>query len=90
MGNYNKRCAVCEKFYFVPHVHHIDGNIKNNQKKNLLVICPNCHFLIHHPKKTRLFNWKVFLCNNLNYAFKQKNNNIYHNYLRKGGKKVYI
>ena len=28
-------------------IHHIDENRKNNKRENLLVVCPNCHSLIH-------------------------------------------
>lgn len=27
------------------HIHHIDGNWKNNLENNLIVLCPNCHSL---------------------------------------------
>ena len=29
------------------HVHHIDRNIKNNDKKNLKTLCIKCHILEH-------------------------------------------
>ena len=29
-------------------VHHIDENRHNNKLDNLLVVCPNCHSMIHH------------------------------------------
>lgn len=32
-------------------VHHIDHNRQNNQKTNLLWVCLNCHYLIHHDKE---------------------------------------
>lgn len=28
-------------------LHHIDENRNNNKRENLLVVCPNCHSLIH-------------------------------------------
>ena len=31
-------------------IHHIDKNHKNNNLKNLVYLCYNCHFLIHHDK----------------------------------------
>lgn len=86
---YNKKCIICGKTFFVPYRHHIDGNKKNNDKKNLIIVCQNCHYFIHHPKKSNIVNWENFICNNLNYAFKQKDMNIYYN-LNKKGKKVYI
>lgn len=43
----------CEKCGYneVPNilgVHHIDKNRNNNSIENLMVVCPNCHSLIHH------------------------------------------
>ena len=32
-------------------VHHIDGDNRNNNKHNLMVLCNPCHFHIHHPFK---------------------------------------
>jgi hypothetical protein len=32
-------------------VHHLDKNRKNNALKNLIWLCHNCHFLIHHYDK---------------------------------------
>lgn len=29
-------------------VHHLDKNHKNNKLKNLVWLCHNCHFLVHH------------------------------------------
>ncbi|MGI0091081.1 MAG: HNH endonuclease signature motif containing protein [Nitrososphaerales archaeon] len=29
------------------HVNHIDGNPKDNSDKNLEVICPDCHMIMH-------------------------------------------
>jgi len=28
-------------------IHHIDGDRQNNKRENLMVVCPNCHSLIH-------------------------------------------
>lgn len=28
-------------------IHHIDENRNNNKRENLLILCPNCHSLIH-------------------------------------------
>lgn len=28
--------------------HHLDGNRKNAKVKNLIWLCHNCHFLVHH------------------------------------------
>jgi hypothetical protein len=32
-------------------VHHIDHNRKNNKQSNLIWVCMNCHYLIHHDVK---------------------------------------
>lgn len=49
---YENKCAQCgwgEINNFtncVPlEVHHIDGDYKNNNEQNLLLLCPNCHSL---------------------------------------------
>ena len=31
-------------------IHHIDRNRRNSDVKNLLWMCHNCHFLIHHDR----------------------------------------
>jgi 5-methylcytosine-specific restriction endonuclease McrA len=30
------------------HAHHIDGNPKNNDPKNLQTLCGSCHLKLHH------------------------------------------
>lgn len=39
-------CKICEEINPYLHIHHIDGNHKNNNKKNLIPICIGCHKLI--------------------------------------------
>ena len=45
--------SICEKCGFVPvkfcqlDIHHIDGDHKNNDIKNLQTLCSNCHRLEH-------------------------------------------
>ncbi len=41
-----KRCGEKDKRIIV--AHHIDKNRKNNIAQNLVWLCLNCHFLIHH------------------------------------------
>ena len=43
-------CSMDDKRILV--VHHIDKNRRNNAVKNLVWMCPNCHFLTHHYPKT--------------------------------------
>jgi RNase P subunit RPR2 len=46
------RKLVCEKCSTVDArvlaVHHKDKNRKNNKPENLIWLCHNCHFLVHH------------------------------------------
>ena len=53
----NKReqvCVLCKnKDKRVLAVHHLDGNKKNVELKNLIWLCWNCHFLVHHDKDTK-------------------------------------
>jgi 5-methylcytosine-specific restriction endonuclease McrA len=46
-----------------PHIHHRDGNPKNNKLSNLQVLCPNCHSKIHDKpikKKPNSNNGNIF------------------------------
>lgn len=40
------KCANCG-FTKIVQIHHLDGNTKNNDKKNVVGLCPNCHKMIH-------------------------------------------
>src|SRR3990167_11174631 len=54
-----RACVLCGKDdHRILCVHHVDKNRKNNKVQNLMWLCRNCHFLIHHYKKAlhRLFN----------------------------------
>jgi len=47
-GIFEKRCAKClrSSWFEEPlwlHLHHKDGNKKNNSLENLQILCPNCH-----------------------------------------------
>lgn len=47
-NNYYSKRIVNSVFDKVPvsvHVHHIDGDRKNNDIRNLCILCPNCHNL---------------------------------------------
>ena len=65
---YNNKCARCgwgEKNIYtgkIPlEIEHIDGNYKNNDEENLILLCPNCHSLtstykganLNHGRKER-------------------------------------
>lgn len=43
-----KRCTVTDKRILI--VHHIDRDRKNNNLYNLIWLCWNCHYLVHHYK----------------------------------------
>lgn len=62
-NKYNDKCARCgwgetNKFTRkIPlEVEHIDGNYKNNNEDNLLLLCPNCHSLTSTYKGANLNN----------------------------------
>lgn len=44
--NWPKSCILCG-FDKVVEVHHLDNNHKNNDKNNLVPLCPNHHRMIH-------------------------------------------
>ena len=65
---YQNKCARCgwgEKNQYTKNIpleiEHIDGNYKNNQEENLILLCPNCHSLtstykganVNHGRKSR-------------------------------------
>lgn len=64
-GNKCARCGWGEKNIYTGNIpleiEHIDGNYKNNNEDNLIVLCPNCHSLtstykganINHGRKER-------------------------------------
>ena len=42
-------CVKCQQNdHRILAVHHKDKNRKNNSNKNLIWLCHNCHFLVHH------------------------------------------
>lgn len=44
-----KRCKINDNRILA--VHHLDRNRQNNKLENLVWLCHNCHYLIHHDKK---------------------------------------
>lgn len=60
---YNYKCARCgwgeiNKYTNkIPlEIEHIDGNYKNNNEENLILLCPNCHSLTSTYKGANLNN----------------------------------
>jgi hypothetical protein len=52
--NIPKICKICKtEDCRVLAVHHIDRNRKNNALSNLMWLCHNCHFLVHHYEDER-------------------------------------
>lgn len=43
-----ERCKITDKRLLA--VHHIDRNRDNNNLSNLMWLCHNCHYLVHHDK----------------------------------------
>jgi hypothetical protein len=55
-------CSLCKLTdKRVLSVHHIDHNRLNNDKSNLVWVCFNCHFLVHHDKDVEKNLEKVIL-----------------------------
>jgi hypothetical protein len=46
LDEYQHRCSICGADR--PQLHHIDNNPSNNDKLNLLPLCPNCHLTDQH------------------------------------------
>lgn len=50
LEKYDHKCAICGWCQINPvtnhsplQLHHIDGNYRNNNEDNLILLCPNCH-----------------------------------------------
>lgn len=44
-------CKISDKRVII--VHHIDKNRKNNNISNLIWLCNNCHYLVHHYNEAK-------------------------------------
>ena len=55
--HYGLTCMDCgyKKEPKILQVHHKDRDRKNNDLKNLIVLCPNCHMIRHLKTKTGIF-----------------------------------
>jgi ribosomal protein L31 len=48
------KCEDCKLNDFrTLEVHHLDGNRKNNDISNLVLLCANCHKIRHHNKRKK-------------------------------------
>lgn len=47
-------CTLCgwKEIPEILHLHHKDGNHRNNTIKNCTMLCPNCHNKVHYAKKS--------------------------------------
>ncbi len=48
MARINSKCLICKKTFMLLHIHHKDGNHDNNNKDNLIPLCPTCHGKVHN------------------------------------------
>ena len=39
-------CERCDEYFPFPQIHHVDGDPKNDEDENLMVVCPNCHVIL--------------------------------------------
>ena len=46
----NFKCKLCNKNLITSHIHHIDVDRSNNDRKNLVAFCMACHNLVHSKK----------------------------------------
>ena len=49
------KCERCNRSLkgLTPHLHHINGDNRDNKMSNLLVLCPNCHSKTRTYKKPK-------------------------------------
>lgn len=47
------KCQKCKHALkgLKPHIHHKNGNPKDNRQSNLILVCPNCHSKLHREMK---------------------------------------
>lgn len=54
-----KECETCGRYFIKLNKHHINGNHKDDSKKNTINICKDCHTAIHKNvtnRRERSFN----------------------------------
>jgi len=51
---HSDRCVVCgESMPNTLHTHHLDGNNRNNDGENKVILCGSCHIIIHKAKSDK-------------------------------------
>jgi len=53
-------------------IHHIDGNDRNNEMKNLITLCKKCHVAFHSGELNSNREYKKYICKRCNKEFTQK------------------
>lgn len=43
----NDKCFICRRKMIKLYIHHLDGDTKNDEKKNLFLVCHPCHKNLH-------------------------------------------
>ena len=64
------KCESCGSYLdnVKPHIHHKDGNPRNNKLSNLQVLCPNCHSRKHDkPRRKSKEKYDPFGLNSLSF-----------------------
>lgn len=65
-GILSQKCVICGKTNLKRlQVHHIDGNRKNNDIKNLVVVCRPDHLWLHGRKERQYVEGRKALCQNV-------------------------
>ena len=69
MDHYENKCVQCGFDNInALEVHHIDKNRSNNELDNLIILCANCHSILHRTtgeiteelKLKRKIKWKTY------------------------------
>lgn len=47
---YGEKCAICNNKKDWMEIHHIDKMNNNNDFKNLIPVCKDCHMIVHSKK----------------------------------------
>lgn len=49
------KCQKCKRVLkgLKPHIHHKNGNPKDNRQSNLILVCPNCHSKLHRNMRPK-------------------------------------